>query len=55
MIPYFEKTLCCVVQKIRYTLLFFLFSKLFNVDIYRVCLILLFLLVLLNVITFAIS
>ena len=33
----------------------FLFSKLFNVDIYRVCLILLFLLMLLNVITFAIS
>ena len=56
MIPYFEKTLCNVAQEIRYTLFFkFYLNKLFNVDIYKICLILLLLLLLLNVTAFAIS
>ena len=52
MTPYFEKTLCSIVQEIRYT--FFYFKKLFNVDVSRVCLILL-LLLLLNIVVFPIS
>ena len=49
MIPYFqEKPLCSVAP-------FILFKKLFNVDVYRVCLILLLLLLLLNIIVFPIS
>ena len=56
MIPYFEKTLCSVAQEIRYTF-FILFKKLFNVNVYRVCLVLLLLLLLslLNIIVFPIS
>ena len=48
MILYFGKP-----WEIGYTL--FLFNKLFNIDIYRVCLKLLLLLLLLNVIALAIS
>ena len=56
MIPYFQNTLCSVAQEIRYVLFFFiLFNKLFTVCIYRVCLILFLLLLLLNVIAFPIS
>ena len=53
-ISYFEKTMCGVAQEIRYTFFFFILcNKLFNTNIYRVCLILL--LLLLNVIAFPIS
>ena len=56
MIPYFEKTLCSVAREIRCTS-FFLFKKLFKVDIYTVLLIplMLLLLLLLSVIAFGIS
>ena len=54
MIVYFEKTLRIVAQEIRHTLFFLILGKkLFNVHIYRVSLILL--LLLLNVIAYAIS
>ena len=61
MIPYFEKTLYSIVQEISYAFLllflnlFIVFNKLFNVNIYRACLILLLSLLWLNVIGFAIS
>ena len=56
MIPYFEKALCSVAQEIRHTLFFFiLLKKIFNVDDYRVCLILFLLLLLLNIVVFSIS
>ena len=52
MLPYFEKALCSVVQGIKYTLIFILFIKLFNVNIYS-----LFdtIVIVINVIAFSIS
>ena len=55
MTPYFEKTLRRVVQEIKYTLFFILSNKIFNIDIYSICLIVVSLLLLLDVIAFIIS
>ena len=55
MIPYSGKTLCNLALEISYTFFKILFNKLFNVDIYKFCLILLLLLLLPIVIVFEIS